>query len=216
MSRARKAKPNSERTQRPEPVGGEPIDGAVGIEAPPPPTGAEPAAGRDRASSTDPTKAVTESTKVGADTPKTPVGSSRAPTGSGKAAAAVKEPKRRRRATAGFEAKIGYRFKDAALLEQALTHISAIAGAQPRRLLPAAEFLGDHVLGLVVSDMLFRAFPKATRARCRAGSPISFARRPAPTWRGTSSSVPRSGSAPRRPTPAGAAGSRSWPTSARP
>jgi ribonuclease-3 len=74
----------------------------------------------------------------------------------------AKEPKRRRRATAGFEQSIGYRFKDAALLEQALTHISAIVGSRNRAgSYQRLEFLGDHVLGLVVSDMLFRAFPKA-------------------------------------------------------
>ena len=77
------------------------------------------------------------------------------------AAAGSKEPRRRRRAgTAEFEERIGYRFKDAALLEQALTHISALAGNRAgsyQRL----EFLGDHVLGLIVSDMLFRAFPRA-------------------------------------------------------
>jgi ribonuclease III len=75
---------------------------------------------------------------------------------------AAKEPKRRRRRTAGFETRIGYHFKDAALLEQSLTHISAITGARNRGgSYQRLEFLGDHVLGLVVSDMLFRAFPKA-------------------------------------------------------
>jgi hypothetical protein len=74
----------------------------------------------------------------------------------------AKEPKRRRRATAGFEQSIGYRFKDPALLEQALTHISAITGSRNRGgSYQRLEFLGDHVLGLVISDMLFRAFPKA-------------------------------------------------------
>ena len=74
---------------------------------------------------------------------------------------AAKEPKRRRRGTAGFEERIGYRFKDAALLEQALTHISALTGARNRAgSYQRLEFLGDHVLGLVVSDMLFRAFAK--------------------------------------------------------
>jgi ribonuclease-3 len=74
----------------------------------------------------------------------------------------AKEPRRRRRSTAGFEERIGYRFKDAALLEQALTHISALTGARNRASsYQRLEFLGDHVLGLVVSDMLFRAFAKA-------------------------------------------------------
>jgi ribonuclease-3 len=72
------------------------------------------------------------------------------------------ESKRRRRSTAGFEASIGYRFKDPALLEQALTHISALTGARNRAgSYQRLEFLGDHVLGLVISDMLFRAFAKA-------------------------------------------------------
>jgi ribonuclease-3 len=61
-----------------------------------------------------------------------------------------------------FEQRIGYRFKDAALLEQALTHISALSGPRNRAgSYQRLEFLGDHVLGLVISDMLFRTFPKA-------------------------------------------------------
>ena len=43
-----------------------------------------------------------------------------------------KAPKRRRRGTAEFEDRIGYRFKNPALLEQALTHISALTGARNR------------------------------------------------------------------------------------
>jgi ribonuclease-3 len=70
--------------------------------------------------------------------------------------------KRRRRDTAAFEQRIGYRFKDPALLEQALTHISALSGARNRAAsYQRLEFLGDHVLGLVISDMLFRAFARA-------------------------------------------------------
>lgn len=59
-----------------------------------------------------------------------------------------------------LEAAIGYRFNNAALLDHALTHVSATTGDRSgsyQRL----EFLGDHVLGLVISDMLFGAFPKA-------------------------------------------------------
>jgi ribonuclease III len=75
---------------------------------------------------------------------------------------ALSEKKRRRSSTAGFEASIGYRFKDPALLEQALTHISALTGVRNRAgSYQRLEFLGDHVLGLVISDMLFRAFAKA-------------------------------------------------------
>ena len=48
------------------------------------------------------------------------------------------------------------------MLDQALTHISALTGARNRASsYQRLEFLGDHVLGLVVSNMLFRAFAKA-------------------------------------------------------
>src|SRR5262249_28530486 len=50
----------------------------------------------------------------------------------GAAKTASGEKKRRRRSTADFEASIGYRFKDPALLEQALTHISALTGVRNR------------------------------------------------------------------------------------
>lgn len=70
--------------------------------------------------------------------------------------------KRRRKGTGALEHRIGYRFQDADLLDCALTHISALAGPRNRvGSYQRLEFLGDHVLGLVVSDMLFRNFPKA-------------------------------------------------------
>jgi ribonuclease-3 len=63
---------------------------------------------------------------------------------------------------AALEERIGYSFADKALLERALTHISALAGGATRvNSYQRLEFLGDHVLGLVISDMLYRAFPKA-------------------------------------------------------
>jgi len=59
-----------------------------------------------------------------------------------------------------LESRIGYAFADKTILERALTHVSAASkqgrGGSYQRL----EFLGDHVLGLAVSDMLYRAFPK--------------------------------------------------------
>jgi ribonuclease-3 len=60
-----------------------------------------------------------------------------------------------------LEQRIGYTFADKSILDRALTHISAASpklgrGGSYQRL----EFLGDHVLGLAVSDMLYRAFPK--------------------------------------------------------
>ena len=60
-----------------------------------------------------------------------------------------------------LEARIGYAFADKAILERALTHVSATSPKQGRvGSYQRLEFLGDHVLGLAVSDMLFRAFPK--------------------------------------------------------
>jgi ribonuclease III len=77
-------------------------------------------------------------------------------------APAPKEPRRSRRAGTALETRIGYRFGDSALLNSALTHISALKGPRNRAgSYQRLEFLGDHVLGLVISAMLFRAFPKA-------------------------------------------------------
>ena len=70
--------------------------------------------------------------------------------------------RRRRRGDASLEERIGHRFKDKVLFDSALSHISALKGARNRAgSYQRLEFLGDHVLGLVISDMLYRAFPKA-------------------------------------------------------
>ena len=70
--------------------------------------------------------------------------------------------RRRRRGDGSLEERIGYRFKDAALLDSALSHISSLKGSRNRAgSYQRLEFLGDHVLGLVISDMLYRTFPKA-------------------------------------------------------
>jgi ribonuclease-3 len=60
-----------------------------------------------------------------------------------------------------LEERIGYRFTDRALLERAMTHISALSGGSRTNSYQRLEFLGDHVLGLVISDMLYKAYPKA-------------------------------------------------------
>src|SRR5947207_2383348 len=74
----------------------------------------------------------------------------------------AKIAKRRRRPTGELAERIGYHFNDPTLFEQALTHISALAGARNRAAsYQRLEFLGDHVLGLVISDMLFGAFSRA-------------------------------------------------------
>lgn len=58
-----------------------------------------------------------------------------------------------------LETAIGYRFANRALLEEAVTHVShdGPGGPSYQRL----EFLGDRVLGIIVSTMLFEAFPDA-------------------------------------------------------
>ncbi len=56
-----------------------------------------------------------------------------------------------------FEARIGYTFTSRELLDMALTHASVPKFKYNNERL---EFLGDRVLGLVVAQMLYEAFPK--------------------------------------------------------
>ncbi|HXW27491.1 MAG TPA: ribonuclease III [Xanthobacteraceae bacterium] len=64
---------------------------------------------------------------------------------------------------ADLEERIGYRFTERVWLDRALTHSSALTAGRDRAgSYQRLEFLGDHVLGLVISDMLFGAFPAAT------------------------------------------------------
>ena len=66
-----------------------------------------------------------------------------------------------------LETRLGYTFRDRELLEQALTHRSrahedageAVADNE------SLEFLGDAVLGLVISDRLYREFPDYDEGR---------------------------------------------------
>jgi len=58
-------------------------------------------------------------------------------------------------APAAAEAVLGHRFDRPELLAMALTHPGAAPGGGYERL----EFLGDRVLGLVVTHMLYEAFP---------------------------------------------------------
>lgn len=52
---------------------------------------------------------------------------------------------------------LGYVFTDVSLLREALTHPSLEGGKQYQRL----EFVGDRVLGLVIAEWLFEAYPDA-------------------------------------------------------
>ena len=60
-----------------------------------------------------------------------------------------------------FEDRIGYRFADREVLNRALTHKSYSHEAKSEaRHNETFEFLGDSVLGFVIGDLLFRAFPE--------------------------------------------------------
>jgi ribonuclease-3 len=86
----------------------------------------------------------------------------------------------------GLELRLGYHFADLALLDRALTHashanedVSPVAGDNE-----PLEFLGDSVLGLVVTDLLHRRNPDGaegpkSRHRARLVSAPSLARRAA-------------------------------------
>jgi ribonuclease-3 len=65
-------------------------------------------------------------------------------------------------ATSAIEERIGHKFADPNLLITAMTHVSALKPSRKRgESYQRLEFLGDHVLGLIVSDMLYRSFPNA-------------------------------------------------------
>lgn len=60
-----------------------------------------------------------------------------------------------------LETRLGYTFTNAVLLEQALTHVSAIGRGKTRiESYQRLEFLGDRVLGLAICEMLYTAFPR--------------------------------------------------------
>ena len=70
-------------------------------------------------------------------------------------------------ACAALEARLGYAFRDKALLEHALTHRSrahedASGGVADNE---SMEFLGDAVLDLVIADRLFHVFPDYDEGR---------------------------------------------------
>ena len=63
-----------------------------------------------------------------------------------------------------LEEVLGYRFKDEALLSQALTHRSFVNENEKEDLRnnESLEFLGDAVLGFLISSRIFRRFPDLT------------------------------------------------------
>ena len=58
-----------------------------------------------------------------------------------------------------LDAALGLRFRDGELRETALTHRSYAFEHDLDATNERLEFLGDSVLGLVVTDMAFEAFP---------------------------------------------------------
>jgi len=85
-----------------------------------------------------------------------------------------------------LEERLGYRFSTLALLDRALTHASLAneAAALHRGDNEALEFLGDAVLGMIVTDLLHRRDPDGaegakSRRRARLVSEPSLARRAA-------------------------------------
>lgn len=58
-----------------------------------------------------------------------------------------------------LEKKLGHRFRDRKLLEQALTHASVRAGRSGQVDNERLEFLGDRVLGLAMAETLHARFP---------------------------------------------------------
>jgi ribonuclease-3 len=85
-----------------------------------------------------------------------------------------------------LEKRLGHRFADLALLDRALTHASLAneTAALHHADNEALEFLGDSVLGMVVTDLLHRRDPDGaegakSRRRARLVSEPSLARRAA-------------------------------------
>jgi ribonuclease-3 len=83
-----------------------------------------------------------------------------------------------------LEERLGHRFADLALLDQALTHASRAHEAldDAARDNEPLEFLGDAVLGFVVADLLHRRDPEGdegakSKARAHIVSAASLARR---------------------------------------
>jgi ribonuclease-3 len=85
-----------------------------------------------------------------------------------------------------LQERLGYRFRDPALLDRALTHTSFTneLAVAPRTHNEPLEFLGDAVLGFLVADLLHRSSPEGeegakTKTRAHLVSAPSLAARAA-------------------------------------
>lgn len=59
-----------------------------------------------------------------------------------------------------LQTQIGYNFKNAELLQTAMTHCSVTAIGQTETNYERLEFLGDRVLGLVMAELLYKRYPE--------------------------------------------------------
>lgn len=71
-------------------------------------------------------------------------------------------PRKQDARLAALEQRIGYAFKDRALLREALTHASALDTGGAKRSYDRLEFLGDRVLGLIVAERLLEEHERET------------------------------------------------------
>ena len=81
----------------------------------------------------------------------------------------------------GIEEKLGYRFRDRGLLEEALTHRTYVNEAGGGKDNQRLEFFGDAVLDFLLSDLLLVQFPSSregelTRIRAALVDEVSLAR----------------------------------------
>ncbi len=60
-----------------------------------------------------------------------------------------------------LEQRLGYTFSSPEYMIKALTHASALRKSRDNYQYERLEFLGDRVLGLVISELLFETFPEA-------------------------------------------------------
>jgi ribonuclease-3 len=67
-------------------------------------------------------------------------------------------------ALAALEERIGWRFRNRAIAEEAMRHSSALEGRKHARSNERLEFFGDRVLNLAVAERLWEAFPDAGEA----------------------------------------------------
>ncbi|WP_407154528.1 ribonuclease III [Bradyrhizobium sp. STM 3557] len=142
------------------------IDDTTDIQIAQAATASNPAAQGSDARSSDargPEASASESAPADAgQSPKTKRSRSGVKGAKGKGAEKGSEKSAAKAAAAAIEGRIGHRFADPSLLVTAFTHVSALKSTKKRGdSYQRLEFLGDHVLGLIVSDMLYRAFPSA-------------------------------------------------------